>query len=59
MVVEPNLKIWDITPLEALLTELGGKCVRFNERGNGSDMSTNAVFGKPKAVDLMCRHLGM
>jgi myo-inositol-1(or 4)-monophosphatase len=57
--VEPNLKIWDITPLEALLAELGGKCVRFNERGCGARFLTNAVFGKPKAVDLMCRHLNI
>jgi fructose-1,6-bisphosphatase/inositol monophosphatase family enzyme len=59
VVVEPNLKIWDITPLEALLEELGGKCVRFNERGNGCEVLINAVFGKSKAVDLMCSHLGL
>ncbi len=58
VVVEPNLKIWDITPLEALLSELGGRCIRFNERGNGSSMLVNAIFGKTKAVDLMCKHLG-
>ncbi len=59
VVVEPNLKIWDITPLEALINELGGKCVRFNERGNCSNMLVNAVFGKAKAVDLMYEHLGL
>lgn len=59
VVVEPNLKIWDITPLEALLSGLGGKCVRFNERGAGPSMLVNAVFGKTKAVDLMCKHLGL
>ena len=59
VVVEPNLKIWDITPLEALLAEVGGKCVRFNERGNGSNFLINSVFGKATAVDLMCRHLGL
>jgi len=59
VVVEPNLRIWDITPLEALLRELGGKCVRFNERGKDSSLLVNAVFGKTKAVDLMCGHLGL
>ncbi len=57
VVVEPNLKIWDITPLEALLLEVGGKCVKFNERNSGAKYVTNAVFGKVKAVDLMCKHL--
>lgn len=57
--MEPNLKIWDITPLEALLSELGGGCMRFNERGVSSDMLTHAVFGKKRAVELLCNHLGV
>lgn len=59
VVVEPNLKIWDITPLEALMSNIGGACVRFNERGSGSSLIVNAVFGKPKAVELMLRYLGL
>lgn len=57
--VEPNLRIWDITPLEALLAELGGTCIRFCERGNGQHMLVHAVFGKSRAVELMRVHLGL
>ena len=58
VVVEPGLKIWDITPCEALLAELGGGCVKFGEvPGVPSKMLVNAVFGKRKAVQWMCSHL--
>lgn len=33
--------------------------MRFNEQGKGSSLLENAVFGKTKAVDLMCGHLGI
>lgn len=60
VVVEPGLKIWDITPLEALIGELGGSCVRFGAVGESLAKSvTNAVFGKRRAVELMCEHLGI
>ncbi len=58
VVVEPNLKIWDLTPAEALVTEAGGVFRYFNEREyTGPFTLYNAVFGKPKAVEIMLRHL--
>lgn len=58
VVVEPNLKIWDVTPVEAMITELGGGCVRFgNEDSSAANTLINAVFGKRKAAQWMCFHL--
>jgi histidinol-phosphatase len=59
VVLEPNLNIWDITPIEALMNEVGGVCRRFNERGSGEEMLVNAVFGKSKAVNLLSEYLGL
>jgi fructose-1,6-bisphosphatase/inositol monophosphatase family enzyme len=60
VVVEPNLKIWDVTPVEAMMTELGGGFVPFGE----SDASfkprlISAVFGKRNATAWMSDHLGL
>jgi histidinol-phosphatase len=60
VVVEPNLRIWDITPLEALIAEIGGSCLRFGEStGAPAKVLVNAVFGKPKAVNAIALHLGI
>lgn len=50
VVVEPNMKIWDITPAEILVPEAGGK---FEYFGTPSKGRYNAVFGKCRAVDLV------
>lgn len=58
VVVEPNLKIWDVTPVEAMITELGGGYVRFGDKDSSSAKPLiNSVFGKRKAVKWMCSHL--
>lgn len=58
VVVEPNLKIWDLTPAEVLVPESGGAFRYFNEnKDSGHTTLYNAVFGKTKAVELMLRHL--
>lgn len=58
VVVEPNLKIWDLTPAEVLVKEAGGTFQYFNKQENkGPSTLYNAVFGKPKAVEIMLRHL--
>jgi histidinol-phosphatase len=46
--VDPGLRIWDVAATEVLVTEAGGKFVRFN----GDDPERwNVVFGKPAVVD--------
>lgn len=58
VVVEPNLKIWDLTPVEALLTECGGRFEYFNPQADKGHVTLyNAVFGKPKAVERMLEHI--
>lgn len=58
VVVEPNLKIWDVTPAEALITEAGGEFRYFNvQKDIGPSTLYNAVFGKPKAVEILDRHM--
>lgn len=60
VVVEPNLKIWDLTPAEALIPEAGGTFQYFNEnKHTGHTTLYNAVFGKPRAVQLMMKNLEM
>ncbi len=58
-VVEFNLRIWDLTPIEALAREAGG---RYRSIGGPSEHEGatlyNAVFGKPKAVELISRLFG-
>ena len=51
VVVEPNLKIWDLTPVEVLIREAGGSFEYFNiQEDNGAATLYNAVFGKTHAV---------
>lgn len=58
VVVEPNLKIWDLTPIEVLLKEVGGDLQYFNKQEDkGASTLYNAIFGKPKAVAAMKHHL--
>jgi fructose-1,6-bisphosphatase/inositol monophosphatase family enzyme len=59
-VLEPNLKIWDITPTEALIREAGGSIQFFNLPGQTSRLTRcNAVFGKSKAVKIMMQRLNL
>ncbi len=57
-IVEYNLKVWDFTPAEILLEEVGGKFVYLNKWSPSNPRAlTHAVFGKPTAVDILVREL--
>lgn len=51
-VVEVNLKIWDVTPAEALFPEVGGGFREINPAANPLQTENrHAVFGKKEVVD--------
>ncbi len=54
VVIEPNLKIWDLTPVEVLIKEAGGSFEYFHhQEDKGSNTLYNAVFGKTRAVKFV------
>ncbi len=55
VVFEPNLKIWDVTPVEAMMAELGGTFINFG--GGNSAGTINALFGKSKPTGWMNAYL--
>lgn len=57
VVLEPNLKIWDLTPIEVFLKELGGAFLPFEVPGGSPSGCLNAIFGKPWAVIQLAKHL--
>lgn len=56
VVIEPNLKIWDLTPAEILVKEAGGTFVYFGEAEKGK---YNAIFGKKNAVEIVMKDLSL
>jgi len=52
--VEADLNVWDVTPIEALIREVGGVCQYLTgPPGPNRIKNLNLVFGKPRAVSIL------
>ena len=54
VMLDANLKLWDIAATQVLVPEAGGRCAHFNRGARGHAL----LLGSPALVDALCTRLG-